>query len=121
TDVLDQPDLADDISFNSNVTRVKNREQLDRRIGEVFALRDREANIQRLAAARIAYGRLSDLEDLSSHPQARFIQVATENGPVKLLSPGAVINGREDDYGPVPTLGEHDRTLRQEFSASDQA
>ncbi|MGI9508827.1 MAG: CaiB/BaiF CoA transferase family protein [Geminicoccaceae bacterium] len=118
-DVLNQPDLAGDSRFNSNVARVKNRDQLDRRIGEEFARRDREANIERLAAAKIAYGRLSDLDDLSRHPQARFIRVATENGPVELLSPGAVINGCSEDYGPVPTLGGQDQSLRLEFGASD--
>ena len=118
--VLDQPDIADDPRFNSNVARVQNREELDRLIGEVFAARDREANIERLAAARIAFGRLSDLEDLSGHPQARFIRVDTENGPVELLSPGAVIAGRQDGYGAVPSLGEHDLDLRQEFAAADR-
>ncbi len=115
--VLDQPDLADDPRFHSNIARVENREALDQLIGEIFARRDREANIERLAIARVAYGRLSDLEDLSGHPQARFIRVETENGPVELLSPGAVVTGRDEGYGTVPTLGEHDRSLRQEFIA----
>ncbi|MDH3661265.1 MAG: CoA transferase [Alphaproteobacteria bacterium] len=114
--VLDQPDLADDPRFCSNVARVRNRDQLDRLIGEVFSRRDREANIERLAAARIAYGRLSDLEDLSCHPQARFIRVETENGPVELLSPAAVITGEREDYRAVPRLGEHDQSLRREFA-----
>jgi crotonobetainyl-CoA:carnitine CoA-transferase CaiB-like acyl-CoA transferase len=116
-DVLDQPELADDPRFNSNVARVENRSELDALIGYLFAKRDREANIERLAAARVAYGRLSDLEDLSSHPQARFIRVATENGPVELLSPGSVVSGRSDVYGDVPTLGEHDQSLRREFGS----
>ena len=119
--VLEMPDLADDPRFSSNVARVKNREALDQLIGEVFATRDREANIERLAKAKVAYGRLSDLEDLSGHPQARFIRVETEDGPVELLSPGAVVAGQNQGYGAVPTLGEHDGALRQEFAASDQA
>lgn len=118
TDVLDQPDLAIDPRFSSNIARVDHRAELDRLIGEVFAGRDREANIVRLAAAKIAYGRLSDLEDLSVHPQARFIRVATENGPVELLSPGAVVAGEPQAYGAVPTLGEHDQSLRDEFAAA---
>ena len=119
--VLEMPDLADDVRFSSNVARVKNREALDRLIGEVFARRDREANIERLAKAKVAFGRLSDLEDLSVHPQARFIRVETENGPVELLSPGAVISGESQSYGAVPTSGEHDGSLRQEFAACNQA
>ncbi len=113
--VLERPEIADDPRFSSNVARVANRAELDRLIGEEFGKRDREANIERLAAARVAYGRLSDLEDLSAHPQARFIRVATENGSVELLSPPAVIAGRSESYGPVPRLGEHDEMLRREF------
>ncbi|MGI9486343.1 MAG: CaiB/BaiF CoA transferase family protein [Geminicoccaceae bacterium] len=119
--VLDMPDLAADRRFSSNVARVKNREALDGLIGDVFVKRDRETNIERLAKAKVAYGRLSDLEDLSGHPQARFIRVETEDGPVELLSPGAVIAGQSQSYGAVPTLGEHDGSLRQEFAACDQA
>ena len=115
-DVLEQADLADDPRFNSNVKRVKNRQELDQLIADVFARRDREANIQRLAAARIAYGRLSDLEDLSDHPQARFIRVETENGPVELLSPGALLDGRNEHGRAVPILGEQDQSLRREFA-----
>ena len=115
-DVLEQPELAEDPRFSSNDARIANREALDGLVGEAFARRDREANIERLAAAKIAYGRLSDLDDLRAHPQNRFIRVATEHGPVELLSPAAVVAGRTDTYGPVPALGEHDDSLRREFS-----
>ncbi|MEX0759045.1 MAG: CaiB/BaiF CoA-transferase family protein [Tistlia sp.] len=115
--VLERPEVADDPRFDSNVRRVANREALDALVAESFARRDREANIARLAAARIAYGRLSDLEDLSKHPQNRLIRVETENGPVELLSPGAVIAGETPTLGPVPALGEHDQAIRAEFAA----
>ncbi len=118
--VLEIPGLADDPRFASNVARVKNRDALDRLIGDVFLKRDREANIERLARAKVAFGRLSDLEELSSHPQARFIRVDTENGPVELLSPGAVVAGLNDGYGDVPALGAQDRCLRREFAARDE-
>ncbi len=114
--VLDLPEMARDPRFVSNILRVENREALDGAIGAVFAERDREANIARLAAARIAYGRLSDLDDLLEHPQNRLIRVETENGPVELLSPGAVVSGRQERYGPVPTVGQHSEPLRKEFA-----
>lgn len=115
--VLERPALATEPRFGSNVQRVANREALDAAVAEVFATRDREANIARLEAARIAYGRLSDLEDLSRHPQNRLIRVETENGPVELLSPGAVVAGEALDLGPVPALGQHDAAIRSEFAA----
>ncbi len=115
---LARPEMAEDPRFLTNALRVANREALDGLIGEIFAERDREANIARLEAARIAYGRLSDLEDLTRHPQNRLIRVETETGPIELLSPGAVVSGRSERYGPVPRLGEQDEALRREFGAN---
>ncbi len=113
---LMMPELADDPRFAGNNDRVANRTVLDEMIGASFARHDREANIARLAAAKIAYGRLSDLDDLEAHPQNRLIRVATENGPIELLAPGAVIAGQTQSYGAVPGLGEHDDIIRGEFS-----
>ncbi len=112
---LGLPEMATDPRFVTNSLRVENREALDSAIGAVFAERDREANIARLEAARIAYGRLSDLDDLLAHPQNRLIKVETENGPIELLSPGAIVSGRQESYGPVPGIGEQSEALRREF------
>jgi crotonobetainyl-CoA:carnitine CoA-transferase CaiB-like acyl-CoA transferase len=120
-EVLARPELAADPRFESNAARVANRPELERLIGAAFAERDREANIARLEAARVAYGRLSDLDDLAGHPQNRYIRVATENGPVRLLAPGAVVAGTAPGFGPVPALGAHDATLRREFGDGDEA
>ena len=120
-DVLERPELTEDERFASNNARVANRPALEEIVGAAFATRDREANIERLAAAGIAYGRLSDLDDLIGHPQNRLVGVATEGGTVELLAPGAVVSGQEARFGPVPTLGQHDRALRREFGGSGEA
>ena len=114
---LERPEMAADPRFSSNTLRVANRAELDRQVGEVFARYDRETNIDRLQRARVAYGRLSDLDDLLAHPQKRLIRVETENGPVELLSPGAVVSGQAERYGAVPGIGEQSEALRREFGA----
>lgn len=114
-EALDDAALAGDPRFASNTGRVANRAALEPRIAAAFARHDREAMIARLAAAGIAYGRLSSLDDLAGHPQARFITVATEAGEVRLLAPGAVVAGAEAAFGPVPALGQHDAAIRAEF------
>ena len=68
-----------------------------------------------LTAAGIAFGRLTDLEDLAAHPQNRFITVRSDGGEIDLMAPGFVIRGAELEYGPVPSLGEHDADIRAEF------
>ncbi len=116
-DVLGDPSLATRDGFATNNDRVARRDQVDGRIADFFAQRDREANIELLAVAGIAYGRLSDLDDLIAHPQNRFIRVQTENGPVELLAPASIIAGATERYGPVPRHDEHGAAIRDEFSA----
>ena len=112
---LGHREWLEDPRFASNVKRVENRDAVNAMIGEALGQWDREAAIAKLAAANIAYGRLSDLDDLLAHPQNRLIQVKTENGPVELLSPAAIVRGDRPDYGAVPGLGEHDEEIRREF------
>jgi len=114
-DVIGDTDLPTREGFRSNVERVANRSKVDGLCAECFAKRGREENIERLAAAGIAYGRLSDLDDLMSHPQNRFIKVETEQGEVELLSPASIVLGRTETYGPVPKMDEHGQQLRDEF------
>jgi crotonobetainyl-CoA:carnitine CoA-transferase CaiB-like acyl-CoA transferase len=114
-EVLGDAALAADPRFASNVARVENRAALEPVVAAVFAGLAREAAIERLAAAGIAYGRLSDLDDLIAHPQNRLVSVATEGGAVELLAPGAVVAGQALRPGPVPRLGEHDAAIWAEF------
>ncbi|SIT00305.1 Crotonobetainyl-CoA:carnitine CoA-transferase CaiB [Roseivivax lentus] len=116
-EVLEDADLATDPRFVSNAQRVAHRGDLEPRVSAVFAALPREAMIERLQAARIAYGRLSDLDDLLAHPQNRLITVQTGAGEIEMLAPGAVVRGTAPRYGAVPALGAHDEALRAEFGA----
>ncbi|MBD3678803.1 MAG: CoA transferase [Rhodobacteraceae bacterium] len=120
-DVLGDADLATDPRFASNSLRVENRPELEEIVAGVFAGYEREAIIEKLNAAQIAFGRLSDLDDLLAHPQNRLITVQTGAGEIEMLAPGAVIAGQRPSYRPVPALGEHDAALRAEFSEKARA
>jgi len=117
TDVLDQPALAEDARFIDNSARVANRPALDGYVNAVFAKLARPAVISRLEGARIAYGRVSTLEDLAQHPQNRMVTVDTPSGPVQILAPGALIDNTLPTFGPVPALGEHTAAAWAEFGA----
>ncbi|WP_455373693.1 CaiB/BaiF CoA transferase family protein [Limibacillus halophilus] len=114
-EVLERPELPEDPRFSDNSARVANRTDLDGIVADCFARRGREENIERLKAAAIAYSRLTDLEDLTQHPQNRYVTVETPEGPVRLLAPAAKVVGEKEEFGPVPALGEQDETLRKEF------
>lgn len=115
SDVLDNEATASDARFSSNNKRVANRDQLEEIVVSVFASMEREAIIERLRGAGIAFGRLTDLDDLTAHPQNRFITVQSDGGEVELMAPGSVIRGASAAYGPVPSLGQHDAAIRAEF------
>jgi crotonobetainyl-CoA:carnitine CoA-transferase CaiB-like acyl-CoA transferase len=115
--VLGDVGIADDARFATNPARAANRPALDAIINDVFGRAPRETIIEKLEAARVAYGRLSSLDDLVAHPQNRFIEVRTSAGEVKVLAPPPIAVGEEEHYGPVPALGAHDEKVRAEFAA----
>lgn len=120
-DVLELPKVATDERFSLNVRRVANRAALDAVLDGVFARYDRDTMVERLARARIAYGRVSTMADLKDHPQNRLITVETPSGPVTYLAPGALHDGVLPDYRPVPALGRHTEALRAEFATGERA
>lgn len=114
--VLAMPDLATDPRFSDNNRRVENRPALEEIVAGIFARESREAMIAKLDAARIAFGRLSSLDDLLEHPQNRYLTVRTEAGEIEILAPGAVVSGQSPAVPRVPGLGEHEAALRAEFA-----
>ena len=114
--VLEKPEIVDDPRFATNPDRVRNRPALNAIIEKAFVRMDRPEVIERLKEARIAYGRLSTLQDLEHHSQNRYIRVETSAGDVSLLAPPAIVPGATEHYGPVPELGEHDAAVRGEFA-----
>ena len=115
TAVLGDAAIADDPRFATNTQRVRHRPELDVLIRAAFGQHPRETVIAGLEQARIAYGRVSTLEDLKAHPQNRHTVVETPAGPVTMLAPGALCDGMPARLGPVPALDQHGAALRREF------
>lgn len=116
-DVLEDAALVDQEEFADNMGRVRNRPALNEIIDAVFSQLTRDQVIERLDQGRIAYGRISTLEDLAEHPQNRYITVETSSGPAKLLAPGATYDGEVLVADKVPALGEHSNAIRAEFAS----
>lgn len=118
TEVLGMPELAADPRFAGNSQRVASRADLDAAITAVFGAHPRDEMVARLEKGRIAYGRVSTMDDLVAHPQNRYVDVETPTGPVRYLAPGALFDRVVPDFGPVPALGAHSQALRREFGAA---
>jgi itaconate CoA-transferase len=112
--VMDDPTLAADPDFATNVERVKRRAQTDGRVAKAFAMLDAAALEQKLAAADIAFARVNTAADLSHHPHLRRISVGTPSGPVSYPAPPRSVDANRR-YGPVPAIGEHTDKVRAEF------
>jgi len=112
--VLNDAALATSVGFANNTDRVANREVVDKKVADAFTQRDRESNIALLEDANIAYGRLSDLDDLINHPQNRYLPINGTDGPIELLAP----DGRNQpiEHADVPALDQHGAKIRAEFA-----
>jgi len=115
TEVLGRPDLAERPDFASNNLRVENRPAMDKEIDAALGGLTRGVLVERLAAARIAYGAVNSVEDLAAHPQLRLQTVPTPAGPVELAAPPVRESAGKTVYGPVPEIGAHTQALRHEF------
>jgi len=113
--VLGDEALAADPAFATNPDRVKRRGETDARVAAVFAAAEAEPLIARLAAADIAFARVTDMAALGRHPHLRRIAVGLPSGSVSYPAPAALRSGESRRYGPVPALGAHTEKVRAEF------
>lgn len=120
-DVLNRPEIASDPRFNKNIARVENRPALNAIINAVFSQIPRDELVDRLEKAKIAYGRVSTIDDLAQHPQNRYVEIDTPTGPVRMLAPGALINDQLSELGKVPAIGEHTEQILAEFGSVSAA
>ncbi len=115
--VLGQPDLATDARYARNVDRVAQMAEIEALIAPILAVMSREEAVVLLTAAGIACGRLSTMEDMKAHPQARLITVDSPTGPVEMMGRGVRHGADVPDFGAVPALGQQTDALRTEFTA----
>lgn len=113
--VLDDPELAQDPRYASNVGRVAHMAEVEALIAPRLAALEREAAVALLTAAGIACGRLSRMEEMEHHPQARHVQADSPSGPVEMMARGVRFSDDVNFDGAIPALGEHSAALRAEF------
>lgn len=113
---LDAPHLVDDPRYKTNIDRVANRDILHSDLGKIFKTMSRETAADKLLNARIAFGSLNSVADLSNHPQLERTEVDSPSGPVRLVSSPIAFKDRVENYGAIPDLGEHNAKLREEFN-----
>ncbi|MER9402361.1 CoA transferase [Mesorhizobium sp. M0615] len=111
---LKQPELTRAPSFADNMERLGHRAQLDEIIDRRFSELSCHEAMQELEAAGLAYGRLNEVADVSKHPHVRRVEVGTPEGVVDTIAPAAIFNSEHPSLRPVPALGAHTETVREE-------
>jgi crotonobetainyl-CoA:carnitine CoA-transferase CaiB-like acyl-CoA transferase len=114
-EVLEDPSLAVESAYSTNVNRVANREQLDRLIRRCFSELSKAELTSRLSGADTAYGSLNQLEDVLTHPQLRQVIGDAPSGEFTLAATGAVFNGQPSPRLAVPEIGQHTEDIIREF------
>ncbi|EJW12503.1 L-carnitine dehydratase [Rhodovulum sp. PH10] len=111
-EVMDDPALAKDPDFATNIDRMARRPETDGRVQAAFGALDANELTEKLAAAEIAFARVNEMAQLSTHPHLRRVTVDTPSGPVTYPAPPGA---RGKCFGPVPALGAHTEAVRREF------
>lgn len=119
--VLRRPELAADPRCARNVDRVAHMAEIEAMIAPIFKAMAREEAVALLTSAGIACGRLSTMEDMAAHPQARHVTVDSPTGPVEMMARGVRHGGESMGFGAVPGLGEQGPALRAEFGVPVEA
>ncbi|MBP0636999.1 CaiB/BaiF CoA-transferase family protein [Cupriavidus sp. AcVe19-6a] len=122
-EVLEDPALAANERFSSNLQRVANRAELDQEIGRHLRGMTREQLVDRLDRGGIANSPLNDMHDLWRHPQLaardRWRDVRTPGGVVQALLPPATLSGVAACMGDVPSVGEHSVAVLRSIGMPD--
>ena len=115
-EVLGKPSLAGEPAFKDNPTRVANRPALDAEIDAVFSQYSRDELATRLEDAGIAFGRLNEVADLSTHPQLRRSTVGSVAGDLSLVASPIRTSDAQGTPSAIPEIGAHTDAIRREFA-----
>ncbi len=114
--VMERAELAQDPRFETNKDRVAHREEVDDMVGTFFAAHSRGDLEAKLRVARIAYGNVNGLADLSTHPALRRWTVASATGDVSMPAhPNAALPTPKSLA--IPDLDAQGAAIRKEFAA----
>lgn len=111
--VLEQPELIEDIRFKNNPERYENRRELDALINSSFANHSSSKIIAKLGEAKIANASLNGLAELSEHQFLKNSH-AIYNGMILEMA-ALPVESQTSEPSKVPSLNEHGDSIRAEF------
>ena len=123
-DTIERPELKHDDRFNTNDARVKNRDELDRLIGDFIAARSQADNLRLFEAAGVTVGPVCSVADLVGHPyiEGREAIVELEDRDLGSVRMHNIVPRLSETPGgftrPAPLLGEHTQEILNSLKQS---
>ena len=123
-DVIERPDLKDDVRFATRDARVHNYATLEKELAKIIGRQDRLHWVTKLERADVPFAPVQTIADVLKDPQIRHLetfyeQVHPTEGPLTLIRRPILIDGQRDVRSlPPPTLGEHTSQVLTELSSS---
>ena len=122
--VLEDPVLATDRQFDSNLKRNQNRDSLLTIINACFSRLTTEEVIRKLDEAQIANALLNDMSGLWQHKQLqarnRWVSVGSPAGLLPSLLPPGINSGYDYRMDAIPEVGEHTQSILEELGLSEE-
>jgi crotonobetainyl-CoA:carnitine CoA-transferase CaiB-like acyl-CoA transferase len=119
-EVLELPDIADDPRFNSNLQRLKHKDDLIPILEDRFLQKPGEEWLEKLTRAEVPCAPVNTLDRVLSDPQVlqRGMVVEVDHpkcGKLKVLGNPIIVEGQERTYFAAPLLGEHTEKVLEEL------
>ncbi len=122
--VLDQPALASDTRYNTNIKRNERRAEITALIDRVFLRLTTEQIVEKLDAAGIANAHMNTPEEVWSHEQLkardRWREMDSPRGKLPVLLPPATHEDFDARIDAVPEVGEHTERILREIGLTDE-
>jgi itaconate CoA-transferase len=115
--VLGDASLGGANGYATNMARVENRAEVDRRVAACFAQHDIGPLMQLLDTADVAFGRVNDVTAVLKHPHYRTVSVKAGASAAVMPAPAAQRFGDHSVmFTAVPALGAQSLAVRREFA-----
>jgi itaconate CoA-transferase len=114
-ELIDRKWMIQDSRFVDNISRVRNRAELDAEIGAGLRALTAEAAAEVLRAGGIAFGFVNSVKSFSAHPHLRRVRVDTPSGHVEVPAPPVRWADGGRPVHRVPALDADGSAIRAEF------
>ncbi len=116
--LLGLPELAEAPEFATNADRIRNREELTRRLTAATLQRSRAELLAECERAGVPAGPINDLAEVFADPQVRHRGLRAEVEGIPTVRPPFRFSQAEVSLGRAsPRLGEHEEEIRAELAA----